>query len=315
MRRRALAKINLKELIEAGVHFGHHASRRHPNMTSYVYGKLNLIHIINLKETVKGLIRACDFLAKGVARGEDVLFVGTKKQARATVKAEALRCGMHYVNERWLGGTLTNYRVIRTRLRRLEEIETAEAQGETAKLTKKELARFNREKAKITRNLEGIRYMDSLPGMLVVVDPNKEKNAVAEARKLSIPIIALVDTDSDPELVDIPVPGNDDAMRSIEIILGQLADAVIRGSAGKGRTAPEPPAAEAAPEPQAAETAASVPEPAAAEPAPAGAAAVDPEAEGEPAGQAPSDTAPGEAAETPESAPASEAAGDKSRTE
>jgi small subunit ribosomal protein S2 len=282
-----VAKINLRELIEAGVHFGHHASRRHPNMAPFVYGKLNLIHIINLKETVKGLIRACDFVAKGAARGEEVLFVGTKKQARATVKAEALRCGMHYVNERWLGGTLTNYRVIRTRLKRLEEMETLEAQGETAKMIKKELARFNREKAKITRNLEGIRYMDRLPGIVVVVDPHKERNAVAEARKLGIPIIALVDTDSDPELVDIPIPGNDDAMRSIEIVLGHLADAVISGSAGRSRAVPEASAAQA---------------PGAEAEAPAK------PAEDEPAAP---ESVPEPAAQTPDNTPAPETAGEQ----
>jgi len=208
-----LAIVSIKELVEAGVHFGHRVSRWDPKMKPYIFGKRNLIHIINLKETIKGLIRSARFLAKVANRGEDVLFVGTKRQARVNVEAEATRCGMPYVTERWLGGTLTNFRTITSRLRRLEELEELEASGRIQLYSKKMIATLTREQNKIRRNLEGIRNMKKLPGALVIVDPRHERNGVAEARKLGIPVICLTDTDSDPDLVDILTPGNDDAIR------------------------------------------------------------------------------------------------------
>ena len=198
-------------------------------MEPFVYGKRNLIHIIDLKETLRGMIRACRFLAKVVEGGEDVLFVGTKRQARATVAQVAERCGMPCVSERWLGGTLTNFNTIRSRLKRLIRIEQIEESGEIDTLPKKEVARIMREKRKLTRNLAGIRNMDRLPGALFVVDPRHEHNAVREARRLDIPTVALIDTDSDPDFIDIPIPGNDDAMRSIAIVCQKLTDAILQG--------------------------------------------------------------------------------------
>jgi len=231
-----LAIVSIKELVEAGVHFGHRASRWNPKMKPYVFDKRNLIHIINLKETIKGLIRSTRFLAKVASRGEDVLFVGTKRQARVNVEAQARRCGMPYVTERWLGGTLTNFRTITSRVRRLEELEELETSGRIQLYSKKMIATLTREKEKIRRNLEGIRNMKRLPGALIVVDPHHEKNAVAEARGLGIPVIALTDTDSDPDLVDMVTPGNDDAIRSILLYVRRMADAVIEGK----KDAPKP---------------------------------------------------------------------------
>lgn len=226
-----MALISVKSLLEAGVHFGHRASRWNPKMEPYIFGKRNLIHIINLRETVKGLVRSYHFLNKMTAEGHQVLFVGTKKQARKVVKEEAAKCGMHYVSERWLGGTLTNFTTIRKRLNRLEELETMEEDGTMASLSKKLASSLRRERKKIQRNLEGIRNMNRHPSVLVVIDPQKEKNAVLEAAKLNIPVIALMDTDSDPTIIDIPIPGNDDAMRSIEVILSKLTEAISAGTA------------------------------------------------------------------------------------
>jgi len=224
--------VNVNDLIEAGVHFGHRVSRWNPKMKPYIFGKRNMIHIINLKETVAGLIRAYWFLAK-IGRREQVLFVGTKRQARRVVREEAERCGMPYCNERWLGGTLTNYQTVHSRLERLADLERIETSGEIESYTKKMVATVEREKAKILRNLEGVRTMAKLPGALVVVDPRREIIAVREANKLGIPVVALLDTDSDPELVDIPIPGNDDAIRAIRLVLHALADAVVEGKVGK----------------------------------------------------------------------------------
>lgn len=195
-------------------------------MQPYIFGKKNLIHLIDIRETVKGLLRASKFLSKAVSNGQDVLFVGTKRQARPAIKAVAEQTGMHYVTERWLGGALTNFRTIRSRLARLEELEAIENAGMADRYSKKMIATLTREKRKIKRNLEGIRRMTRLPGALVLVDVRREHNAAREARKLGIPVIALIDTDSDPDHVDIPIPGNDDAMRAIEIILNYMGDAI-----------------------------------------------------------------------------------------
>ncbi len=226
-----MAIISVKTLLEAGVHFGHRVSRWNPKMAPFIFGRRNLIHIINLSETVKGLIRAYYFLKKLTAEGQSVLFVGTKRQAKLVIRREAERCKMSYVAERWLGGTLTNFTTIHTRLARLEELENMEKDGSIDSMGKKMASTLRREKRKIARNLEGIRQMDKLPGAIIIVDPQKEHLAVHEAAKLNIPTIALMDTDSDPDLIDIPIPGNDDAMRSIEIIFGKLTDAIVAGQA------------------------------------------------------------------------------------
>lgn len=218
-------------------------------MKAFIFGKRNLIHVIDLRQTLRSLIISRKFVEAICAQGKDVLFVGTKNQARNSVKTHALRCGMHYVNERWLGGTLTNFRTIRSRLSRLLELEDMERSGQMALFSKKMIATLTREKEKIHQNLVGIRNMDALPGALVVIDPRREKNAVAEANKLSIPIIALTDTDCDPSKVDIVIPGNDDAMRAIDIVCAALADMAI---AGKAKAPKAPPRAEqaAAPTPE-----------------------------------------------------------------
>ncbi len=227
----------VRQLVDSGIHFGHRVSRWNPKMSPYIFGKRNTIHIIDIRETVRGLLRAKKFIAQVVARGEDVLFVGTKRQARLQVMQQATRAGMPYVIERWLGGTLTNFRTIRSRLQRLDELEKAEADGTAAQYSKKMISSRQREVRKIKRNLEGIRTMGRLPGALVVIDVQREHNAVREARKLSIPTVCLIDTDSDPDFADIPIPGNDDAIRAIDTVLVHLADAVEEGK--KGRTSAE----------------------------------------------------------------------------
>jgi small subunit ribosomal protein S2 len=253
----------VKDLIEAGVHFGHRASRWNPKMRPFIYGKRNLIHIIDLRETVRGLLRAYRYLASVAAKGSLVLFVGTKRQAKEAIEREAQRCGMPYVSERWLGGTLTNHRTIRDRLKRLNELEGLWLAGgeradkidvpaymrtmlnesgkfdlarapETAAIrgySKKMVATLNRELSKITRNLQGIREMNRLPDAMVVVDPHREDIAVKEAQRMGVTTVALIDTDSDPDMIDLPIPGNDDSIRSIELVLAKLADAVLEGKA------------------------------------------------------------------------------------
>jgi small subunit ribosomal protein S2 len=276
-----VAIVQVKDLIEAGVHFGHRASRWNPKMRPYIYGKRNLIHIIDLRETVRGLLRAYRYLAKVASSGSLVLFVGTKRQAKEAIEREAARCGMPFVSERWLGGTLTNYRTIRDRLKRLQELEAlwlpagenltkldlptymrgmlnesgklelskAPETAEIRRYSKKMVATLNRELMKIQRNLSGIREMNRLPDALVVVDPKREHIAVKEAQRMGVATVALIDTDSDPDVVDLPVPGNDDSIRSIELILAKLADAVLEGKAALPPEAqtqarpPRPPAA------------------------------------------------------------------------
>ncbi len=221
----------VKELIEAGVHFGHRASRWNPKMAPYIYARKNLIHIIDIRETVRGLLRAKKYLTQVSTGGSLVLFVGTKRQASDAIEREGLRCGMPFVSERWLGGCLTNFRTIRSRLGRLEELEALRAGEELATYSKKMQSALNREYRKMYRNLNGMRTMNRLPECLVVVDPKKEKNAMREARKLGITTVALIDTDCDPDEVDLPIPGNDDGIRSIELIARHLADAVLAGKA------------------------------------------------------------------------------------
>jgi small subunit ribosomal protein S2 len=222
----------VKELVEAGVHYGHRASRWNPKMRPYIYARKNLIHIIDVRETVRGLLRAKKYLTELSSRGSLILFVGTKRQAADAIEREAKRCGMPYVNDRWLGGTLTNFRTIRSRLTRLEEVEAL--RGDEVKFdtySKKMQSALNREYRKMFRNLNGIRTMNRLPECLIIVDPKKEKNAVSEAQKLGVATVSLIDTDCDPDLVDLPIPGNDDSMRSIEMIIKMLADAIVAGKA------------------------------------------------------------------------------------
>lgn len=223
----------VRQLIDSGIHYGHRVSRWNPKMRPYIFGKRNLIHIIDIRETVKGLLRAKKFIAQVVARGEDVLFVGTKRQGRDAIVSYAGAVGMPYVSDRWLGGTLTNFRTIRARLSRLEDLEAAEADGRAAEYSKKQMSRNAREKQKIHRNLSGIRNMHRMPGALVVIDVHREHIAVREAKSLGIPTVCLIDTDSDPDYADIPIPGNDDAIRSIDTVLAHLTEAVKEGLRGR----------------------------------------------------------------------------------
>lgn len=232
-----MATVLVKQLIEAGVHFGHRASRWNPKMRPYIYARKNLIHIIDVRETIRGILRAKKYLGQVAAGGSLVLFVGTKRQAQEAVEREATRCGMPYVSDRWLGGSLTNFRTIRSRLTRLEELDSLKTSDELSKYSKKMQSALNREHRKMHRNLNGIRNMNRLPECLVIIDPKKEKNAVKEARKLGITTLALIDTDCDPDEVDLPIPGNDDSIRSIELVVSQLADAVIEGRALAGEGA------------------------------------------------------------------------------
>lgn len=218
-----------RELISAGVHFGHGVSRRNPKMDPYIFGKRGMIHIINVKETLKGLLIAKKLLARVVSEGKDVVFVGTKRQAQKAVQKAAEQCGMHYVSERWLGGTLTNFRTIRSRLQRLEQLEEMEASGRLEEESKKQGARLKRELRKIRTNLDGIRRMNRLPGAVVVVDVRKEYIPLREARKLGIVTVGIIDTDSDPDTLDVAIPGNDDSIKAIEIIMAELAAAVAEG--------------------------------------------------------------------------------------
>ena len=221
----------VQELVESGVHFGHRSSRWNPKMRPYIYARRNKIHIIDVRETIRGLLRAKKYLADVASHGSLVLFVGTKRQAGDTVQKAAERCGMPYVNDRWLGGTLTNFRTIRSRLSRLEELEKIRESDEINTYSKKMQSSLNREYRKMYRNLNGMRTMNRLPECMVIVDPKKEKNAVKEARKLGIATVALIDTDCDPDLVDLPIPGNDDSMRSIDLVINILADATALGKA------------------------------------------------------------------------------------
>ena len=299
----------VRDLIDAGVHFGHRSSRWNPKMAPYIFGKRRLIHIIDIKETLKGLIWAKRFLAKVVGEGKDVLFVGTKRQARKAVETIALDTEMHYVNDRWLGGALTNFRTIRSRLGRMEELETLMESEQASQLSKKRLSAHRRELRKIRRNLQGIRRMERLPGALVLVDQRREIIAVKEARKLGIPTICLLDTDSDPDMVDIAIPGNDDAMRAIELILTELGKAVKEGKAGRVErdkdTSGAPHAHRRSQRPATARADGSADEATAAAPAPAAAAPAEP-APDPVAPPAPAAQPPAQAPEAPE-APAAPA--------
>lgn len=228
-----MAIISMKQLLEAGVHFGHQTRRWNPKMKEYIFTERNGIYIIDLQKTVRMVDIAYNFVKELVKNGESILFVGTKKQAYETVREEAQRCGMFYVNERWLGGMLTNYQTIRSRIERLKELERMEVEGAFDVLPKKEVLNLRKEKEKLQRFLGGIRNMDRLPGAVFIIDPRKEKIAVSEARKLRIPIIAIVDTNCDPDEIDYVIPGNDDAIRAIRLLTGVIADAVLEGKEGR----------------------------------------------------------------------------------
>lgn len=224
-----MAKELARELINAGAHFGHGVSRWNPKMQQFIYSKRGKIHVIDIRKTLKNLLLAKKLLVDVVSNGKDVIFVGTKRQAQRAVEAAAANCSMHYVSERWLGGTLTNFRTIRSRLQRLEQLETMAETGTLEKESKKQASRLKREMRKIKSNLEGIRKMAHLPGAIVVVDARKEYIALREARKLGIPTIGVIDTDSDPDSVDVAIPCNDDSIRAIDILLNELAEAVAIG--------------------------------------------------------------------------------------
>lgn len=230
-KRKSVVTIGVKELLEAGVHFGHQTKRWNPKMKKFIFDARNGIYIIDLSKTLAGLEAACDFLAKTVAKGGRALFVGTKKQAQEAVKDAAKACGQLYVTERWLGGTLTNLKTIKRSLGRLHEIERMETDGTMSRYVKQEQAALRREAARLFKNLDGIRTMDSLPDALFVVDIKREHNAVAEARRLKIPIVAIVDTNCDPDLVDYPIAGNDDAIRSVRLILTVIVQTITQARA------------------------------------------------------------------------------------
>ncbi len=223
----------VQDLLDAGIHFGQRRSAWDPRMKPYIWGQRNRIHIIDIRETVRGLLLAKKFITRTVAGGRDVCFVGTKRQAKGSVEHYATEVGMPWVVERWLGGTLTNFRTIRERLKRLIELEKLVESGEIDTYSKKMTSQLMREKRKITRNLQGIRNMKKLPGAIIVIDTNRESNALREARVLRIPTIALIDTDGNPGDCDIPVPGNDDSMRSIDVVMREFAAAVRDGLAGR----------------------------------------------------------------------------------
>lgn len=223
----------VRELINAGVHFGHGASRWHPKMGQFIFAKRGKIHIIDVRKSLKWLLIAKKLLIDVVSTGKDVVFVGTKRQAQKAVKDAAEKCGMHYVSTRWLGGTLTNFRTIRSRVQRLEELEAIQAEGTLESESKKRASRLKGELRKIKNNLEGIRNMSRLPGAVVVIDANKEHIALHEARKLGIPTIGIIDTDSNPDMVDVAIPANDDSSKAIGLLLGELSEAV---GIGKTRT-------------------------------------------------------------------------------
>ena len=240
-----MAVVSMKQLLEAGVHFGHQTRRWNPKMAPYIYMERNGIYIIDLQKTVKKLEEAYNFVRDTAANGGTLLFVGTKKQAQDAVREEAERVGMYFVNARWLGGMLTNFKTMRTRIDRLQQLRKMQEDGTFDMLPKKEVIKLTGEIAKLEKYLGGVKEMRRLPSALFVIDPRKERNAIAEARKLRIPIVAIVDTNCDPDEVDYPIPGNDDAIRSIRLISAAMANAVMEGRQGEDAETAEGAAAEA----------------------------------------------------------------------
>ena len=224
--------VTVKQLLEAGAHFGHQTSRWHPKMKSYIFTKRNGIHILDLEQTVVMLDKACEFVRQVVGEGGHILFIGTKKQAQETIESEAKRCGMYYVNQRWVGGLLTNFSTIQTRIDYLVRLEDQKAKGEFSRLPKKETKKLEEEIIRLNKQMGGIKEMTSLPSALFVIDITKEKNAIAEAKRVGIPVVAVVDTNANPDEVDYPIPANDDAIRAIKLMCSKIADAVIEGRTG-----------------------------------------------------------------------------------
>ncbi len=244
-----MAIVSMKQLLEAGVHFGHQTRRWNPKMAKYIFTERNGIYIIDLQKTVKKLEEAYMFVRDVAANGDSLLFVGTKKQASDAIREEAERAGMYYVNARWLGGMLTNFKTIRARIDRLNQLNKMETEGVFDMLPKKEVAKLKGEGEKLEKYLGGIREMHKLPGALFIVDPKKERIAIAEARKLGIPIVAIVDTNCDPDEIDFPIPGNDDAIRAIKLLSATMADAVLEGKQGEQNEEAENEAEDAGEEP------------------------------------------------------------------
>ena len=228
-----MAVISMKQLLEAGVHFGHQTRRWNPKMAEYIFAERNGIYIIDLQKTVKKVEEAYEAVAQIVRDGGEVLFVGTKKQAQDSIREEAVRCGMYYVNERWLGGMLTNFETIKTRIKRLKELDAMIEDGTMDVLPKKEVAKLMHEKEKLDKNIGGIKDMTRIPDVIFIVDPRKERIAVQEAHNLNIPLVGIVDTNCDPEEIDYVIPGNDDAIRAVKLIAGRIADAVIESKQGE----------------------------------------------------------------------------------
>ena len=240
-----MSVVSMKQLLEAGVHFGHQTRRWNPKMATYIYTERNGIYIIDLQKTVKKLEEAYSFVRETSANGGNILFVGTKKQAQDAIKEEAARCGGYYVNARWLGGMMTNFRTMRTRIDRLAQLRKMEEDGTFAMLLKKEVIKLQAEIEKLEKYLGGVKEMKKLPAALFIVDPRKERNAIAEAKKLNIPIVAIVDTNCDPDEIDYVIPGNDDAIRAIRLIAAAMASAAIEGRQGEDATVEAAPEAEA----------------------------------------------------------------------
>ena len=241
-----MAVVSMKQLLEAGVHFGHQTRRWNPKMAKYIFTERNGIYIIDLQKTVKKLDEAYNYVKEVAAEGGDILFVGTKKQAQESIRDEALRCGMHYVNARWLGGMMTNFKTMRTRIDRLNQLKTMQADGTFDMLPKKEVMKHLGEIEKLEKYLGGVKEMKKLPGALFIVDTRKERNAIAEAHKLGIPVVAIADTNCDPDEIDYPIPGNDDAIRAIKLISSVMANAMIEGRQGEQTEEAAAPAEETA---------------------------------------------------------------------
>ena len=228
-----MAIVSMKQLLECGVHFGHQTRRWNPKMKPFIFTERNGVYIIDLQKTVRGLDKAYDYVRETAAGGGSILFVGTKRQAQDTIREEAERCGQHYINQRWLGGLMTNFPTIRKRVHRMIELRKYDEDNTWDSFSKKEVATLRKEQAKLEKYLGGIAKMDSVPNAIFLIDPRREENAVAEARKLGVPVISIVDTNCDPDMIDYPIPGNDDAIRAIKLITGLMANAIIEGKQGE----------------------------------------------------------------------------------
>ncbi|OGO06656.1 MAG: 30S ribosomal protein S2 [Chloroflexi bacterium RBG_13_57_8] len=228
----------IKQLLEAGAHFGHQTGRWHPRMKDYIFTKRNGIHIIDLEKTAVMLDKACVFIRETVASGETILFVGTKKQAQESVQEEATRCSMFFVNQRWLGGMLTNFATIQARIDQLVRLEDQLARGGVGRLSKKEVLKLNEKIGRLNRQMGGFKAMTALPGALFIIDPTKERIALAEAKRMSVPVVAIVDTNCNPDEIDYPIPANDDAIRAVKLVCTKIADAVLEGKAGLAAAVP-----------------------------------------------------------------------------